>query len=100
VKLKGGWKKLYNGKLHDLYPSPNIVGVIKSRKMRWARHVAGMKEYKNVSDHLENLGINGRIILKIPAWTGLIWFRLGQVAGSSKHGNEPSCSVKCWELFD
>jgi hypothetical protein len=36
------WIKLYNEELHDLYSSPNIVRVIKSRRMRWAGHVARM----------------------------------------------------------
>jgi len=34
------WRKLHNGELNDLYCSPNIVRVIKSRIMRWAGHVA------------------------------------------------------------
>ena len=34
------WKKLHNKELNDLYSSPNIVRVIKSRRMRWAGHVA------------------------------------------------------------
>jgi len=38
------WRKLHNEKLNDLYCSPNIVRVIKSRRMRWARHVARMGE--------------------------------------------------------
>jgi hypothetical protein len=38
----GTWRKLHNGELHDLYSSPNIVRVIKSRRMRWAGHVARM----------------------------------------------------------
>jgi hypothetical protein len=38
------WRKLYNDELHDLYSSPNIVRVIKSRRMRWAGHVARMVE--------------------------------------------------------
>jgi hypothetical protein len=38
------WKKLYNERLHDLYFSPTVVRVIKSRRMRWARHVAQMGE--------------------------------------------------------
>jgi hypothetical protein len=38
------WRKLHNDELHDLYFSPNIVRVIKSRRMRWAGHVAHMGE--------------------------------------------------------
>jgi len=38
------WRKLHNEKLNDLHSSPNIVRVIKSRKMRWAGHVARMGE--------------------------------------------------------
>jgi hypothetical protein len=40
----GSWRKLHNDELHSLYSSPNIVRVIKSRRMRWARHVARMGE--------------------------------------------------------
>jgi hypothetical protein len=40
----GSWRKLYKDELHDLYSSPNIVRVIKSRRMRWAGHVACMGE--------------------------------------------------------
>jgi hypothetical protein len=40
----GSWRKLYNDELHSLYSSPNIVRVIKSRRMRWAGHVARMEE--------------------------------------------------------
>jgi hypothetical protein len=40
----GSWRKFHNDELHDLYSSPNIVQVIKSRRMRWAGHVACMGE--------------------------------------------------------
>jgi hypothetical protein len=38
------WRKMHNEMLHDQYSSPNIVRVIKSRRMRWAGHVARMEE--------------------------------------------------------
>jgi len=41
-EVTGEWRKLYNEKLNDLYSSPTIVRVIKSRRMRWAGHVARM----------------------------------------------------------
>jgi len=44
----GEWRKLHNGELNDLYSSPNIVRVVKSRRMRWARHVARMREGRGV----------------------------------------------------
>jgi hypothetical protein len=37
-----GWKKLHNKQLHNLYSSPSIIRIIKSRKMRWAGHVERM----------------------------------------------------------
>ena len=39
-EVTGEWRKLHNGELNDLYSSPNIVRVIKSRRMGWAEHVA------------------------------------------------------------
>jgi hypothetical protein len=40
----GSWKKLHDDEIHNLYSSPYIVRVIKSRRMRWAEHVARMGE--------------------------------------------------------
>jgi hypothetical protein len=44
----GSWRKLHNDELHSLYSSPNIVRVIKSRRIRWAGHVARMGERRGV----------------------------------------------------
>jgi hypothetical protein len=44
----GPWRKLHNDELHNLFSSPNIVRVIKSRKMRWAGHIARMGEGRNI----------------------------------------------------
>jgi hypothetical protein len=72
----GPWRKLHNDELHSLYSSPKIVRAIKSRRMRWAGHVARMGRREmftefwlgspKVRDHLEDLGVGGSITL---SWT-------------------------------
>ena len=47
-EVTGEWRKLYNEELRDLYSLPNIVRVVKSRRMRWAGHVARMGEGRGV----------------------------------------------------
>jgi hypothetical protein len=46
--MTGGWRKLHNEELHNLYFSPSIIRILKSRRMRLAGHVARMGEKKNV----------------------------------------------------
>jgi hypothetical protein len=41
-EVTGDWRKLHKEKLHNLYSSPRIIRMIKSRRMRWAGHVARM----------------------------------------------------------
>jgi hypothetical protein len=46
-EVTGDWRKLHNEELHNLYSSPSIIRLIKSRRMRWAGHVARMREKRN-----------------------------------------------------
>jgi hypothetical protein len=72
-EVDGSWRKLHNDELYSLYSSPNIVRVIKSRRMRWAGHVVRMGEGRDVNrvlvgkpedkNHWEDLGIDGMITL-------------------------------------
>jgi hypothetical protein len=71
--------------MSDLYSSPSIIRIIKSRRMRWAGHAARMGEKLNArakargkKDHYEDQDVDGRIILKDGVvGTGLIWLRVG-----------------------
>jgi hypothetical protein len=83
------WKELHSEKLQDLYCSPNIFRLIKSRRMRWAGHVARMGNrrgvYRNLvgnqreRDHLEDTGVDMSIIFgkwDVGVWSGSSWLRI------------------------
>jgi hypothetical protein len=91
-EVTGEWRKRNNEELRDLYSSPNILRVTKSR-MRWMGPVARMGRgeacigfwWKNLREryHWGNRGVDGRIILRyifrkwgVGLWTGLGWLRM------------------------
>ena len=95
-EVTGKWRKLHNKELNDLYSPPSIVRVIKSRRMRWAAHVARMGERTGVyrvlvgdlreSGHLGDPGVDGRIILRwiFRKWVVRAewsWLRIGTGGG-------------------
>jgi hypothetical protein len=74
-EIAGEWRRLNKEELHDLYPSPNFIRVIKSGRMKWAWHVARMGERrgayrvlvgkfvgKRPRGRLEGLDVDGRIL--------------------------------------
>ena len=97
-----------------MWVSPNIIWAIKLRRMKWAVHAPHMGERRGVSrvsvgkpveNHLEDPGVDGRIIVK---WifkkknegvrTGYIWLSMEQVAGLYECSNKPLDSIKCGEF--
>jgi hypothetical protein len=104
------WRKLHNGELHNLYSSPDIIRQIKSRRVRWAGHVARMGEGRNVyrvwwespkeKDHLKDRGVEGRMGSKctlgrlVARGDGVdsAGSEEGPLAGCCECGDEPSGS--------
>jgi hypothetical protein len=97
-EMVGDWRKLPNEELHNLYSSPNIIRMIKSRRMRWAEHVARMGEkrtaYRILVGKPEGKRPLGRprgrwednIIIDLreigcEVWTGFVWLRIETIGG-------------------
>jgi hypothetical protein len=116
--VTGGWRKLYNEELHNLYSSSSIIRIIKSRRMSWAGHVARMGEKRSVYRLLaekpegrrplgspirkliDNIKIDlVEIGLNVEDRIGLAQdrYRWRALVNSC---NETSGCIKCWELPD
>jgi hypothetical protein len=99
-EVTGEWRKLHSGELHNLNSSPDIIRQIKSRRMRWAGHVARMGEGRNVYWVLEGKPEGKRPLerarcrwengIKIDfreigcgegVWSGFTWLRIGIAGG-------------------
>ena len=82
-EVTGEWRKLHNEELSDLYSSPNIVRVVKSRRMRWAGHVARTGEGRGVHRVLVEK-LEGKRPLRRPRhrWEDNIKMDLHEVGGS------------------
>jgi len=99
-EVSGAWSKLNNEVLNYLYPSPYIIRVIKSRRTRWEGHVACIGKKRGAQRILvwkpegkrplvrprRRWEDNTEMVLqevRLGAWTGLIWIRIGTVGRHS-----------------
>jgi hypothetical protein len=113
----GGWRKLHNEELRNLYSSQSITTMIKSKRMTWARHVARMGKARNgyrilvgkpegkrpLGRPRRSCEDNIETDLSEIGWGGMDWIDLAQdgtVEGSCEHGNEPLGEIKCWEILE
>jgi hypothetical protein len=110
-EVTGDWRRLHNKEIYPLYSSPNIIRVVKSRRLRWAGHVAHVRERRGAYRALVGKP-EGRRPLEKPRrkWEDNIKMDLrevglghrldrsgsgqGRVASSCEYGDETSGSIK------
>jgi hypothetical protein len=106
--VTGGWRKVHNEELHNLYSSPSIIRIIKSRGMRWAGHVARMGEKRNVYRLLVGKPEGKRPLgRRRRRWMHNIKMDLLEIGlnvvvqaeSSCNLGNEPSGSIKLLGIY-
>jgi hypothetical protein len=91
-EILGTWRKLHNEELHNLYYSPDLIRMTKSRRIRWAVHVARMGEKRNACRVLvgkpdgkrplvrtrRSWEDNNKMDLSKIGWDGMAWIHLAQ----------------------
>jgi hypothetical protein len=84
-EVTGGWRKLHNEELHNLYSSPSIIRMIKSRRMRWSGLVARVEEKRNAYRILVEKP-EGKITLERPRrrWMDSIKIDLREIGSGNK----------------
>jgi hypothetical protein len=98
-EVTGEWRKLHTGEFHNLYPSPDIIRHIKSRRIRWVGHVAQIGEGRDVYRVLmrkpegkrppvrprrrweDGIKVDLKETGLVRLWSGITWLRVGTVGG-------------------
>jgi hypothetical protein len=106
-EVMGEWRKLHNDELPDLYSSPSIIRIIKSRRKSWAGHVARMGEKRDayrweILRGKRPLGCprhrwvdNIRMDLREVGWDDVDWIGLAQ----NRNGRRALVNCECWETI-
>ena len=95
----GEWRMLHNEELHCLYRSPNIVRVFKSRRLRWAGHVAKMEEGKSAFKILIGIPTGKRPLVKSRRrWEDNIRMDLEGIGNNMRNWVDSARDRDCWRV--